>query len=243
MKNIILLSFCLLLVVVSFSQSKTEVRDSTRYYTHYYFGLTFQQQEFSNLSSRIVQYYPMQIPKKTFGAVYGGKTAWGALAVQGDMGLNIGINSKRHSGSTGVVALTGTLDAGLFLTNGAIRIYPFVGLGIDMFIVTASISNRNIHFDSLLANPVTRVMADPVTFTTAFVSWRGGLAIDVGGKRFPGQPYVFGIRVGRRESFHSSRWGFNGQYGFVGSPSDKLQQWFAGLVLYGGIDLMDKKTF
>lgn len=240
MKNFTLL-FVGSCIYVSLHAQHSDTRDTTKYFTQSYFGFTYQQQSFPSLNSRITKYYPRSVPEKSFGLSYGAKTAWDRLLLQGELGMSVGLNGKRNEGRTNILLMYGSFDAGVFLTKGMVRIYPYAGLGMDIVMVSASISNKNIAFDSLFTNPMLRIMTDPVHFTAAYFTWNAGLAIDFGSKKYPNAPYMFGLRAGYRNSFHSSKWSFNSKYGFIDAPSDRLEQWYASIVFYGGMNYMSAK--
>lgn len=239
MKNFTLLF--IFLISASANAQDNDVRDTSRYYSHSYFGFSYQQQSFPGLNNRVTKYYPRPVPESSFGLVFGGKTAWDRMVVQGDIGLSLGMNGKHNEGRTFTFLGNAGVDAGVFLTPGMVRLYPFAGLGVDVAVVNASVSNKSIHFDSLLSNPVTRVMTEPVNFTAVFFSWRAGLAMDIGSKKHRDATYVFGLRAGYKSSFHRSSWSFNSNRGFIDAPSDRLEQWYASVVFYGGLDYMSKK--
>jgi len=219
------------LLICSFTCFAQNTKDSTRYYNQGSFGLIYQNQSFDNVNATLIKYFPRSIPQSSYGFVMGGKTAFNQLLVQGDIGFSFGANTKRGKGYTNLFLMNGGLDAGLFLTSpGTVRIYPYAGIALDLPVISAKMQTDNIPFDSVLSNPITREKIKPVTLSNFFASWRVGLGIDIGEKS---QESGAGIRIGYKQSFHSGKWNLEGDNLFVNSPSDKLQQWYVSLVLYG----------
>ncbi len=210
----------------------TSYKDSLRFYEHAYIGFGYANNEqLSNLNNLTRQYFPKAIPEQVIGLLYGGKSVFGSVLLQGEVGLAAGTNGRRNVGRTSLFQGYISVDAGLMLTPpGAVRIYPFAGLGADVVSVSLKQSANNIRFDSLIANPVIRESMDPISFSTGFFTWRAGLSIDIA-KGKTSNPFM-SVRAGYRQSFNTPRWNFEGDNGFIGTPSDRLKQWFGGVVFY-----------
>jgi hypothetical protein len=220
--------------VHSLKAQDTRKPDTTRYYNHPFFWVGYQRQQFDNLNARVRQVYPRNIPQNLIAFGYGCKTGAGALAVQSELSAAFGINGREKEGTTMAGVFGVNVDLGLFLNPpSSVRIYPFAGIAGDAAVVSASISSKNIYFDSIMANPATRTMAEPVSFTSLHLSWRAGLAIDIGNKKNGSQPYNLGLRIVYKQGINEPDWSFNNRRGFAGSPSDRLKQWTASLVIYG----------
>jgi len=250
MKNLILLCFSLGVLSnvtaqnVSISGSDSIVyRDSTRFYEHAYWGLTYTNNEqFVNLNSITQKYFPNSISQKLIGLVYGGKSVFGPGVFQGEVGLAFASSGRRNEGRTSLLQGYLSFDGGLMLTQpGALRIYPFAGLGVDVTAVMFRQSPQTIHFDSLIANPAIREGMEPISFNAVFLTWRAGLAIDIG-KRSATKDAFMSIRAGYRQSFNSPRWNFEGNSAFIGNPADQLKQWFGGIVFYSPAQKMKERS-
>jgi hypothetical protein len=235
-----LLTIMALSTFASFAQ-ETKPKDSTRFYEHAAFSIIYQNQAFDNLNARLLKYYPKSIPQNTFGISFGGKSAFNQFLVQGDMSMAFGVNAERGRGFTNAFLVGINIDGGIFLTRpGAVRIYPFTGLALDVAGVSSKMRTDNINFDTVLSNPVVRENTRPINVTNFFVSWRGGLAIDFGNPKKANHPYSFGIKAGYKQSFNTGRWVLEGDNTFTNAPSDKLQQWFATIVFYGPTEAVKK---
>jgi len=230
----LLCTFIVSLISLSgFSQSPVK-KDSTRHYNHPAFYIGYQNQTFDNLNARLIKYFPRSIPQNAFGIGLGGKTAMNNWLVQGDISAAFGSNGNGNKGYTNIFLLGFNFDAGLFLTKpGAVRVYPFAGLSLDLPIVSAKIRTDNINFDSVLSSAQVRQNMEPVSMSTFFASWRGGLAIDFGNPKNHDRPYSFGIKAGYKQSFNNGTWRMDNSNNLLNEPSDRLQQWFASIVFYG----------
>lgn len=242
MKSLLLSTFCLF-SVISFSQDTSAYRDTIRYYDHASIGFGYQQQSFPNLNARIIKYFPKAIPTDVYSINYGGKSVFNRFLIQGDFGGGLGVNRQRGKGSTSVFFINLNIDAGVMLTPpGAVRVYPFAGLGIDVFSVSAKPQTDNINFDSVLSNPFVRASTEPIALNNAFFSWRGGLAIDFGNPKKGNRPYSFGLRAGYKASINNGRWRFEIDNQLTNSPKDRLEQWFASVVIYTATGKMKQRS-
>jgi hypothetical protein len=225
------------------AQTKDSIvyKDSTRFYEHGYVGLTFMNnQPFSGLNNKAQQYFPRAIPQNLIGISIGGKSVFGPGIFHGEIILAGGTKGSRNNGRTSLFQGNLSLDAGLMLTPpGSIRVYPFAGVGGDFAVATFKASARNIHFDSLMSNAATREGMKPVSFSAFFLTWRTGLAIDI--TTSASTQRAVSIRAGYRQSFNNARWNFEGDNGFIGTPTDRLNQWFGSVVFYGKPDKIKKR--
>jgi hypothetical protein len=220
------------LICCFFSLNCFGQKDSTRSTDddlHVYFGMGAFGQNFSNLSSRIATRPEYQSIRKTGANL---SLGWFAqtdkVIVDFAFGFGSSFSGNADTRSTGMVNFNSSVKVGYNLSNNnAIRIYPFIGLGVDMYRVTFNKDVSAIPFDSVLQSTTWQQKTAPLSFTNTFIVYKAGLSVDFVSKK--NNRISTGLRAGYTGSFGNRAWRINDNQLLSNAPKDNLSSWFVSI--------------
>ena len=221
------LLICCLFSLNCFGQKDTA--HSTDDNLHIYFGLGASGQNFSNLSSRIAARPEYQGIRKTAA---GFNLGWFAetdkMIVDFSLGFGSSFSGNTDTRSTNLINFNSSIKVGYNLSkSSAIRVYPFVGLGVETFRATFNKDVSAIPFDSVLQSTAWQQKTAPLGFTNTFIVYKAGLSVDFVSKK--NSRFSTGLRAGYTGSFGNRAWRINEDQLLSNAPKDKLSSWFVSI--------------
>ena len=112
--------------------------------------------------------------------------------------------------------------------NNRIMLYPFVGLGYEMYQARFFKDNSSVAFNDVLQSPTVQNNIRPVDFKNGFFTYRAGFGVLLSSPK--NNHGSIGLQAGYTGSFNSRTWRSSHNQSLLNAPEDNLSRFFVALI-------------
>lgn len=188
-------------------------------------------QQFNALNDR-VENLPQYTSLKGYTATLGLGMMREMNRMVSDLNINIGSSLSAHRDRKSSTIHYIGFDANMgydVLENKMVTLYPFVGLGYQMYQAVFCRDNTGVNFDDVLRLPAIQEGISPVKFNNDFLVYRTGIGVLLKSMRYPSN--AIGLRVGYTGSFRKNEWRSKDGQVLNNAPRDRISQFYFSLLL------------
>jgi len=199
-----------------------------------YNGVGVSLQGFDNLNARIANFPQYARLKDYMVTLNMGSLSQYKGFVSG-MGVNLGSSLSGHEDkkSSATRFLGANIDLGYdVIPSNRILLYPYVGVGWELFHAKFYRDNTDVDFDDLADSPGIQNAVRPLTLSNNWFTWRAGIGLALKSPKGFG---VVGLKAGFTGSFTEKSWKTENSQMVSNAPTDQLRRGFVTLVLGHGM--------
>lgn len=188
-------------------------------------------QQFNALNGR-VKNLPQYKSLKGYTATLGLGMMREMNRVVSDMNINIGssLSAHRDRKSSTIHYIGFNANVGYdVLDEKRITLYPFVGLGYQVYQAVFYRDNTGVNFDDVLRLPLVQESISPIKFKNDFLVYRAGVGVLLKSERYPSN--AIGLQAGYTGSFRKNAWRSNEGQELNNAPRDGISQFYFSLIL------------
>jgi len=192
-------------------------------------GVSFQQ--FDKLNGRVAN-LPQYASLKGYTATLGLGMMHEMNRVVSEMNINIGssLSAHRDKKSSAVHAIGFNANMGYDVLNKrTVTLYPFVGLGYQMYQAVFYRDNTSVDFDDVLGTPGMQEAIGPKKFNNDFFVYHAGIGVQLKSARYPSN--AIGLQAGYTGSFSKNAWRSKAGQTLRNAPRDGVSQFYFSLIL------------
>ncbi|MBS1750867.1 MAG: hypothetical protein JST63_13260 [Bacteroidetes bacterium] len=188
-------------------------------------------QQFDKLNGRVAN-LPQYKSLKGYTATLGLGVMREMNKVVSDMNINIGSSLSAHrdrkSSTIHYIGFNANIGYNV-LDEKLITLYPFVGLGYQMYQAIFYRDNTGVNFDDVLRLPLVQEGINPIKFNNDFLVYHAGIGILLKSERYPSN--AIGLKAGYTGSFRKNGWRSKEGQVLNNAPKDGISQFYFSLVL------------
>jgi hypothetical protein len=188
-------------------------------------------QQFDKLNGRVAN-LPQYESLKGYTATLGLGMIREMNRVVSEMNINIGssLSAHRDRKSSTIHYIGFNANMGYDVLNKKmVSLYPFVGLGYQVYQAVFYRDNTAVDFNSVLGLPGIQETISPIKFRNDFFVYRAGIGVQLKSVRYPSN--AIGLQAGYTGSFRKNAWRSKDGQALNNAPRDGISQFYFSVIL------------